>query len=135
MRLSRWMILIAIFVSLGCLQVAQRTTMVLKGYAVGERMQRVHAQENAVAWLDAQVTGLGSPVRLAQAQEDRQLKLVAWSRLSPGLALVRVGPGPILPLVAPPAAPAEAGPTGRTAPEGRGPSGLHIGPHDQDTSD
>ena len=95
MRLSRWMILIALFVSLGCLQVAQRTAMVLKGYAVGERMQRVHAQENEIAWLDARVTGLGSPSRLARAQEDRQLKLVAWSRLSPGPALVRVGVGPV----------------------------------------
>ena len=120
MRLSRWMMLIAFLVGFGCLQVAQRTAMVLKGYAVGERMRRVHAQENEVAWLNVRVTGLGSPSRLAQAQEDRQLRLVAWSRLSPGPALVRVGPGPIPPFVS------------SVASE---PAVIHVASNNQDTLD
>ena len=109
MRLSRWMMLIGALVGLGCLQVAQRTAIVLKSYAVGERLAHLHAQENEVAWLDAHVTGLGSPARLAEVAEERRLKLVAWSRLSPVPSLVGVMAS-------------ESSP-------------IHIASNDQDTSD
>ena len=83
MALSRWMSLIGIVVALGCLKVTQQNAVYLKGYAVGERLANVHRQETDVAWLNARVTGLESPGHLAQAAQDRQLKLVAWSMLSP----------------------------------------------------
>lgn len=79
MRLSRWLALIAVMVGLGLLRVSQRNAVVLKGYAVGERLHRVHAKETDVTWLAAAVDGLASPTHLAQVAEDRRLKLVARS--------------------------------------------------------
>jgi len=79
------MALVGLLVGLGCLQVAQRNAIFLKSYAVGERTHHVHTQETQVAWLSTQVTGLASPMRLAEIAEERRLKLVAWSTLSPPL--------------------------------------------------
>lgn len=90
MRLSRWMLLIGGIVALGCLFVAQRTATFLKGYAVGERMHRVHAQENETAWLKAHVVELASPTHLAEVAEEQDLKLVGWLRLPPAPLLVGV---------------------------------------------
>ena len=87
MPLSRWMGLIGIVVALGCLKVTQRNALFLQGYAVGERLAQMHKQETDVSWLHAQVTGLESPGRLARAAQDQQLKLVAWSTLSPERAV------------------------------------------------
>ena len=83
MRLSRWLLLIGIVVGLGCLQVVQRNALLLQGYAIGERAHRVHEEETAVAWLNAEVDGLASPGRLAQTSRDQRLALVAWAPLSP----------------------------------------------------
>lgn len=82
MRLSRYFLLIGVVVALGCLQVAQRNAMLLSGYGMGDRLSRIHAKTNDVAWLEAQVVGLASPTRLADVAQDRGLKLVAWSTLS-----------------------------------------------------
>ena len=90
MPLSRWMGLIGIVVTFGCLKVSEHNALYLKGYAVGERLTRVHQQETTLSWLHAQVTGLESPGRLARAAQDRQLKLVAWSTLSPERAFAAV---------------------------------------------
>ena len=81
MRLTRWLLLIAAVVGLGCLQVAQRTALYLKGYAVGQRAHEVHTQNTEVSWLDTQVVGLSSPVRLAEVAQERRLQFVAWSTL------------------------------------------------------
>jgi hypothetical protein len=86
MRLSRWMGLIGIVILFGCLKVGERNALYFKGYAVGDRLQRIHAQETGVAWLNAEVTEMVSPVRLAQTAQDRKLKLIAWSTLSPDRA-------------------------------------------------
>ncbi|OGX40318.1 MAG: hypothetical protein A3C53_03040 [Omnitrophica WOR_2 bacterium RIFCSPHIGHO2_02_FULL_68_15] len=90
MPLSRWMGLIGIVVALGCLKVSQHNALYVKGYAVGKRLAQVHQQETDLSWLRAQVTGLESPGRLARAAQDRQLKLVAWSTLSPERAFAAV---------------------------------------------
>lgn len=82
MRLRPWFLLIGVIVGLGCLQVAQRNAVLMKGYAVGERTRHLHTQQTDVSWLNVQVTGLASPVHLAQVAQERQLKLVAWSTLS-----------------------------------------------------
>lgn len=81
MTLRRWFLLEAVLVGLGCLQVAQRNAILLNGYAVGARMERVHAQETSVAWLRNDVAGLASPTHLARVARDRQLAFVAWSTL------------------------------------------------------
>lgn len=83
MRLSRWMLVIGIVVGFGCLKVAQRNAILVKSYALGERMDHLHAKRNEVAWLHAQVTGLSSPTHLAKIAEERRLELVAWSWLPP----------------------------------------------------
>ena len=83
MRLRHWLLLIGGVVALGCLQVAQRTAVVMKGYAVGDGIRRLHARQTDVSWLNVQIAELSSPARLAQVAKDRQLKLVAWSTLSP----------------------------------------------------
>lgn len=90
MRLSYWMLLIGGVVALGCLFVAQRTATFVKGYAVGERMHRVHARENEISWLKAHVVELASPTHLAEVAEEQDLKLVGWLRLPPAPLLVGV---------------------------------------------
>lgn len=81
MRVSQQLMLIGGLAGLGCLYVGQRNALLLKGYAVGERVRQVHARETDVSWLQAQLTGLTSPARLAQAAEERQLNLVARLQL------------------------------------------------------
>ena len=93
MLLSRWMTLIGIVVALGCLEVSQRNAIFLKGYALGDRLGQVHKQETDVSWLNAHVTGLTSPGRLARVAQERRLKLVAWSTLSPGGTALRAAEG------------------------------------------
>ena len=82
MRLSRWMGLVGLMVGLGCLQVAERTAVVLKGYAVGDRLSRAHIASADVAWAESRVTGLTSPVHLALAAHERHLTLVAQASLA-----------------------------------------------------
>jgi hypothetical protein len=81
MPLARWVILIGVLVGLGCLQVAQRTAIVVKGYGVGERAKRVHEQEVDVSWRTTQVVSLSSPAHLLDVAEDRRLQLKAWATL------------------------------------------------------
>ncbi len=64
MSVYRWLVLIGIVVIVGCLQVAQRTAVFLKGYGLGERSNQIHAQETEVLWLKAQTISLVSPRRL-----------------------------------------------------------------------
>ena len=82
MRLSSWAVLIGLLVVLGCLEVTARNAVVLKGYAVGERADRLHDQETDLAWLRADVESLRAPARLASIAQERQLKLVARATLS-----------------------------------------------------
>lgn len=82
MALSRWLLLIGAVVGLGCLQVAQRNVLMMRGYAIGEGRAQVHAKDAEVSWANARVAGLASPVHLAQVAQERRLKLVAWSTLS-----------------------------------------------------
>lgn len=81
MRVSWWLLLVTVMVSLGALQVAARTAVILKSYAVGDRVERLHDMERDLCWAGAQVAGMASPVRLARVAEERGLKLVAWSTL------------------------------------------------------
>ena len=83
MRLSGWMTLIGVLVAVGCVAVSQHNAVYGQGYAVGRRLHRLHAEQSDVSRLRAQVTGLEAPTRLAKVAEDRRLKLVAWSTLSP----------------------------------------------------
>jgi hypothetical protein len=78
MRLSRWFLGLACVVGLGCLQVAQRTAIVRKGYALGERMNRVHAQRTDVSLETMQVAGLLSPAHLSQVAREQRMNLAAW---------------------------------------------------------
>lgn len=77
------MALIGVMVGLGALQVTQRNAIVLRGYAVGERLDRIHGLEADVLWLKAHVVKLVSPARLSSVEEERRLKLVARSALPP----------------------------------------------------
>jgi hypothetical protein len=81
MSLRHWLLLIALCVVGGALQVTWRNTIVMKGYRVGERLANVQAAQTRVRWLIAQVEGLESPVHLAAVSEQRKLGLVAWSTL------------------------------------------------------
>ena len=92
MRMSQWMLAIGIVVGIGCLRVTQRTALVMKSYAVGERSVRLHARDNEIAWLQTRVARMSSPVRLAQVAEERRMDLVAWSRLLPPPTMVSMVP-------------------------------------------
>ncbi len=91
MRFSHGLTLVGVLVAVGCLQVAQRNTVLLKGYTLGQRMHDLHAQETAVSWLDAEVTTLASPVHLSAVARKRQLKFVAWSTIPLAPAFAREG--------------------------------------------
>ena len=81
MRLSRWWVLLGGLVGLGCLQVAQRTAIVTKGYALGERVHRAHTQQTEMSLERMEVVGLSSPVQLSQAAREQRMNLVAWAAL------------------------------------------------------
>ena len=82
MRVSQWLMLVGVLVSVGMLQVAQRTAIVRRGYALGQRTHRLHEAERDVAWLRAQLQGLSSPNRLTDVSQTRQQPFIAWSLLS-----------------------------------------------------
>jgi hypothetical protein len=81
MRLSRWGVLLGCVVGLGCLQVAQRTAIVMKGYALGERVHGVHTQQTDMLLKTVEVTGLSSPRHLSGVVRERRMNLVAWAAL------------------------------------------------------
>ena len=83
MTLSRWFWLVGLMVGLGCLQVAQRNAIFLKGYAIAHRLEQAHGQQTRMGWLSARVTGLSSPEHLFKEADARRLNLVAWSPLTP----------------------------------------------------
>lgn len=81
MTLTRWFALIGLVIGLGCLQVAERNAVILRGYAVGERLHRLHQKETATLLTKERVTGLSSPAALVRVAGERQLKFVAWATL------------------------------------------------------
>lgn len=87
---TRWLMGIALLVGVGCLQVAQRNALLLKGYRVGSLVARLHAQETQLALWHTEVMGMASPGALARVAKERNLKLVAWVTVDGQPALVRV---------------------------------------------
>lgn len=83
MTLSRWLRVLGAVVVIACARVAQHQALYDRGYAVGERVERLHVQGTEVAWLQADVNGLAAPAQLAKASRDRHLKLVARRELAP----------------------------------------------------
>ena len=81
MNLQRWFILVAMCLVCGTLQVAAHNAVTLKGYELGDRMERRESAQTRVRWLTTQVMSLESPVRLAEVSSRRKLGLVAWSVL------------------------------------------------------
>ncbi|MBI2093201.1 MAG: hypothetical protein HYT88_00545 [Candidatus Omnitrophica bacterium] len=80
MRLSRWLMVLGVFVTLGCLRVAQQNAVYLKGYEVGKRLENLHQKQVQLSRLEAEVIGLSSPGYLLDVARKRRLDLVAWSR-------------------------------------------------------
>ena len=83
MNQTRWLVVIAAVGLLGCLQVAMRNGVILKSYALGERVEHARSQDTVVSHLGVQISELISPVHLSQIAKERRLKLVAWSKLKP----------------------------------------------------
>lgn len=95
MPLARGLVMVAVLVALGCLQVAQRNALLVKGYRVGSLTAQVHAQETQLALRRAEVAGMASPQALARAAAQRHLKLVAWETVDhqpPGLRVAAAAP-------------------------------------------
>jgi len=94
MRLSRWLGCVGVLVAIGCLQVAQRTAILLQGYRLGTQVSQLHTQGADVSWLSAHVAELSSPSHLAEVVRERGMKFVAWSTVdaasSSDAELVRV---------------------------------------------
>ena len=80
MTLKRWLFLIMGLALLGCLQVAQRTALFLKGYELGAKDHQVHLQETEVSWLRNEVIALVSPVRLAEQTKTLVTKANATTK-------------------------------------------------------
>ena len=86
MSLRRWLMLVGTLVLWGTLQVTWRNALVMKSYAVGERLEHEQATQTRVRQLTAKVESLESPTHLAAISSQRKLGLVAWSILPPGAA-------------------------------------------------
>lgn len=82
MTFTRWLAAIGLLTGLGLLKVGQQNALLLKSYALGERVQKTHEQETELAWLNARVMSLTSPNNLSKTAEDRHMKLVAWATLN-----------------------------------------------------
>ena len=91
MKLERWLISIGMLVAVGMLQVAERNTVYLKGYALGDRVVKNHKEPTDVSWLEARVLRLASPEHLSDAAQERHLNLVAWSMLTAPQAQLLAG--------------------------------------------
>ena len=76
MRLTQWLLLIIFVVTIGCLQVAARNSVLFKGYSVGGQWQAVHAKNTDAQWLNARVTRLSSPIQLAQVAKHQKMRSV-----------------------------------------------------------
>ncbi len=83
MKLNRWLSAIGLVMAAGMLQVAQKNTVYLQGYALGDRVEKAHKEETEISWLETRVLRLTSPEHLSDAAQERHLNLVAWSLLAP----------------------------------------------------
>ena len=81
MTLSRWLALIGVCVLCGMVQVGVRHAALVKSYAVGEKLNRLHDSKIRVGWLATELIRLESPGSLAQVAKARELELVAWHPL------------------------------------------------------
>ncbi|MBI3320233.1 MAG: hypothetical protein HYZ89_06580 [Candidatus Omnitrophica bacterium] len=81
MTFRRGLLVLAILVAYGVVQVTQQTAIRVLAYEVGKRSQRLHERENETRWLKTQVVALQSPIRLARSLKDQKAGLVAWSAL------------------------------------------------------
>ncbi len=87
LSLRQWLLMIAGVTVVGCLLVGQRNALVMQGYAVGAQVKQLHTHATDVAWLEADVTRLASPMHLARAVQQHHLTLVARSTLVPSRGL------------------------------------------------
>ncbi len=85
MRLTftRWLVCIGVLLGFGMLKVAQQTAIWKQAYNVGTQHTALHALEQDTQWLQRDVLAQVSPAELSRATEQRQLKLVAWSAITP----------------------------------------------------
>ncbi|GEM_PF-4032678 len=85
MRLTfgRWVAMVGALFAIGMLKVAQETAIWQQAYTVGSQQTAIRALEQDTQWLQRDVLALASPVELSQAMERQQLKLVAWSTVTP----------------------------------------------------
>jgi hypothetical protein len=51
----------------------------MKGYALGERVHRVHTQQTEVSLEAMEVARLSSPAQLAHVAKEQRMTLVAWA--------------------------------------------------------
>ena len=89
MKLSTWFLLIALLIGLGCVQVMVHNAAFLKGYSLGEEERRLNAVEADVSWQRMRIGELVSPMALARVAEERRLKFVARSTISPSTVTTR----------------------------------------------
>ena len=97
MKLNRWLAAIGVVMAVGILQVAQKNTVYLKGYALGDRVEKAHKEETEISWLETRVLRLTSPEHLSDAVQERHLNLVAWSLLAPDQGQRLVDKAPVQP--------------------------------------
>ena len=81
MQLTRWLVLVAVCVGCGLLQVSLRHRIIAQGYGLGEQLSHLEQSRTDVARLTVDVVGLESPVYLSQVTAQRKLELIAWSAL------------------------------------------------------
>jgi hypothetical protein len=82
--------LIVALMGIGMMKVAQHNAVVMKGYSLGEQTRNIHTARTDLAWLEAEVTGMGSPTYLLEHADEENLKLVAWSQVEP-LGVLELG--------------------------------------------
>ena len=103
MPLGRWFLLIGLMMGLGMLRVAQQNALVVSGYALGTRAERLHDQDVQMEHLRADVLELTSPVHLADVAREQRMKFVAWTSVAPVKSIARLNSSEEVPATPSPA--------------------------------
>ena len=94
MRLAQGLGLVGLLLSVGILQVWQRSALWIAALDLGRHVAVVHTLENEVQWLRVKVASQASPATLVQTLHDPQgpprSKLVAWSEFPAAVPATRL---------------------------------------------
>ena len=82
MTLTRWLLVIGIFLAVGMAKVSEQTALLKRSYALAVHSSALSTLENQTRWLNREVAALESPLRLAKTMDSHRMNLVGRSRIA-----------------------------------------------------